>query len=127
MRWTILVLAAAAAFAGLPQIAAAQDAAPVTALKQELESKVPHNWQMHVRWREGAVLASMIPPYQEGFDLWYQPDTLLQKMRDLCPASGDPIWHMLKPGEDIVLEPTVGGKSALEMRVSCRKTVQAPS
>jgi hypothetical protein len=34
---------------------------------------------------------------------------------------------MIDPGEDILLEPTVGGKSGIEARVSCRKALQVPS
>jgi len=30
----------------------------------------------------------------------------------------------LKSGEDILLEPTVGGKSGVEARISCRKLLQ---
>src|SRR5579885_2760911 len=106
--------------AGAPQQASAQDPAPVAALKQELQAKLPRNWQVRVRWRDRAVLASFIPPYQEGFDLWYTPEKLLAKMKSLCPAWGDAVWGMLKDDEDIVMEPTVGGKTVPEMRVSCR-------
>ncbi len=125
MKWRALLIVAAVG--AMPQLAEAQDPAPVAALQHELQSKLPGNWQMHVRWRDGDVLASFMPPYQEAFDLWYQPEALLQKMQELCPAPGDEIWRMLKPGEDIVMEPTVGGKTTLEMRVRCRKTVHVPS
>jgi hypothetical protein len=126
MKWMPMLIAAAA-FCAVPAIAEAQDAAPVAALKSELAGKVPGNWQVRVRWRDGAVLASFMPPFQEGFDLWYRPEVLLGRMRDLCPAPGDGIWHMLEPEQDIVLEPTVGGKSMLEMRVSCRELMRARS
>jgi hypothetical protein len=33
----------------------------------------------------------------------------------------------LASGEDILLEPTVRGKSGVEARVSCRKALQVPS
>ena len=91
MKWMPLLIASATAFSAAPKIADAQDPTPVAALRNQLESKVPGNWQMHVRWREGALLASFMPPNQEAFDLWYQPENLLQKMRDLCPAPGDGI------------------------------------
>jgi len=41
-------------------------------------------------------------------------------MQGLRPVLADPIWHVLTPDRDIVMEPTVGGKTAAEMRVSCR-------
>jgi len=122
-RW---ILVFAMAFCVLPRAAGADEAAAKVSLTQELEQRVPRNWQIHVRWREATLLASFMPPYQEAFDLWYQPDLLLAKMKGLCPALGDPIWHMLMPNQDIVMEPTVGGKTAAEMRVSCRSVVRAP-
>jgi hypothetical protein len=67
------------------------------------------------------LLASFIPPYHEGFDLWYRPENLLEKINDLCPERGARIWDMLREDQDVVLEPTVGGKTTVEMRVSCRK------
>jgi hypothetical protein len=73
------------------------------------------------------LLASFMPPYQEAFDLWYQPEALLQKMRDLCPPPGDGIWNLLREDQDIVMEPTVGGKTTLEMRVSCRRRLHGPN
>jgi hypothetical protein len=36
-------------------------------------------------------------------------------------------WTLIEPGQDILLEPTVGGKSGVEARVSCRKALQVPS
>jgi hypothetical protein len=111
----------------LTRTAGADDVAAKLALTQQLEHRVPGNWQMHVRWREATLLASFMPPYQEAFDLWYQPDVLLAKMQGLCPVPADPIWHMLTPDQDIVMEPTVGGKTTTEMRVSCRGVVRSPS
>lgn len=124
MKWVLLLITSAAAFSGASQIAKPEDMTPVAALKNQLESKVPGNWRMHIRWREHTLLASFMPPYQEAFDLWYEPENLLRKMRDLCPTPGDGIWHMLTPDQDIVMEPTVGGKTTFEMRVSCRKRLQ---
>jgi hypothetical protein len=124
MNWVLLLILSGAALTTAPQISDAQDIVPVAALKNQLESKAPSNWQMHVRWREGTLLASFMPPYQEAFDLWYQPESLLQKMRHLCPEPGDEIWQMLRADQDIAMEPTVGGKTAIEMRVSCRKWTQ---
>ena len=124
MKWVLLLIIFAAGFPVASRSADGQDAMPVAVLKNQLESKVPGNWQMHIRWRDRTLLASFMPPYQEAFNLWYQPDSLLQKMRDLCPAPGDEIWHMLKPDDDIVMEPTVGGKTAVEMRVSCRRQME---
>jgi hypothetical protein len=124
MKWVLPLIISAAGSPVASQIADGPDAMPVAALKDQLANKVPGNWQMHIRWRDGTLLASFMPPYQEAFNLWYQPDSLLQKMRDLCPAPGDEIWHMLKPDDDIVMEPTVGGKTAIEMRVSCRKQME---
>jgi hypothetical protein len=125
LRTRLLVLALAVC--GLPTAAGADDAATKVALIQQLEHQLPGNWQIHVRWREATLLASFMPPYQEAFDLWYKPDALPAKMKGLCPVPGDPIWRMLESGQDIVMEPTVGGKTAAEMRVSCRNIVRAPS
>ena len=127
MNWSRWLLVFATSFCALTRTAGADDVAAKLALTQQLEHRVPGNWQMHVRWREATLLASFMPPYQEAFDLWYQPDALLAKMKGLCPVPADPIWHMLTPDQDIVMEPTVGGKTAAEMRVSCRSVVRSPS
>jgi hypothetical protein len=124
MRWVLVLIAFMAALPAALPIANAEDT-PVSELTNQLEQKVPSRWQMRVRWRDGVLLASFIPPYQEGFDLWYQPDTLHQKMIDLCPDRKARIWGMLREDQDVVLEPTVGGKTTIEMRVSCRKAVLA--
>jgi hypothetical protein len=107
--------------------AAGADAAAKVALTQRLEHLLPGHWQIHVRWRDVALLASFMPPYQDAFDLWYRPDDLLAWMKGLCPVAADPIWRMLAPDQDIVMEPTVGGKTAAKMRVSCRNVARTPS
>jgi hypothetical protein len=120
MRWVSILTAFLAVLPAVLPIAKAEDA-PVEELKNHLERKAPRHWQVHVRWRDHALLASFMPPYQEAFDLWYQPESLLQTMRELCPARRTRIWDILTEDQDVLLEPTVGGKTTLEMRVSCRK------
>ena len=80
-------------------------------------------WEVHVRWREGGVLLATITPwpYQEAFELWYDQAKLAETLRALCPKLDDRIWTMLTAEQDIVLEPTVGGKTGVEARISCRK------
>jgi len=116
----LFLMTLAAIAAALPR-AHAEDVTALETLRNELEHKLPSSWQMHVRWRDGALLASFMPPYQEAFDLWYRPEDLLEKMSTLCPDPDAAIWRLLRADEDIVLEPTVGGKTTLEMRLSCRK------
>jgi hypothetical protein len=120
MRWVSILTAFLAVLPAVLPIAKAEDAA-VEELKDHLERKAPRHWQVHVRWRDHTLLASFMPPYQEAFDLWYQPESLLQTMRELCPPRGTRIWDILTEDQDVLLEPTVGGKTTLEMRVSCRK------
>jgi hypothetical protein len=120
MKRGLFLMTFAAIAAALPR-AHAEDVTALETLKNELEHKLPSTWQMHVRWRDGALLASFMPPYQEAFDLWYRPTDLLEKMSALCPGPDAGIWRLLRADEDIVLEPTVGGKTTLEMRLSCRK------
>ena len=110
-----------AALALLSCPAAAQPADAVSLLTQELKTHVPAQWQIRARWRDGQLLASITPwPYQEAFALWYDPGRLAETLRGLCPNGGDPVWALLRADQDIVLEPTVGGKSGVEARVSCR-------
>ena len=120
MRWVSVLTAFLAALVAVLPIASAEDAA-LEELKNQLKQKAPRHWQVHVRWRDGVLLASFMPPYQEAFDLWYQPETLLERMRNLCPQRGARIWDILREDQDVLLEPTVGGKTTVEMRVSCRK------
>jgi len=105
--------------------ALAQEKDPVVLLTNELKSQTPPKWEVRVRWREGdRLLATITPwPYQEAFDLWYDPSRLFEKLTSLCPKADDPVWSIMMPKQDIVIEPTVGGKTGVEARVSCRKLI----
>ena len=87
MRWVLVLIAFVQTLLSVLSIANAEDTA-LGELKNHLEQKAPRHWQVHVRWRDGVLLASFMPPYHEAFDLWYKPETLLQKMSDLCPERG---------------------------------------
>jgi hypothetical protein len=103
--------------------ARADDDRAVAALTQDLKEHVPSQWEVRVRWRDGQLLATITPwPYQEAFQLWYEPGKLAETLTGLCPGPGSAIWSLIGSDQDVILEPTVGGKSALEARVSCRKT-----
>jgi hypothetical protein len=104
-----------------PVAAEAETAPEVSALTQEIRARLPQDWQLHVRWRDNVLLASVNPrSNQEAFDLWNDPQKRIERLRALCPAADDAIWQRLKPNQDIVLEPTVGGKTMASMRLSCR-------
>ena len=107
------VLASAAAFA--------QDRTARNIVAQNIEPKLPPHWQLHVSEREKILLVSLMPPYQEAFDLWYDPQRQAAVLRQLCPAAGEEIWKLLGSDRDVVLQPTVGGKSVPEAQVSCRR------
>jgi len=93
----------------------------VVTLTRELKARAPAQWQVRVRWRDGALLASITPmPYDTAFQLWYQPQKLHDTLTELCPRSDEEIWTMLKSDQNVILEPTVGGKSGVELRVNCR-------
>ena len=102
--------------------ALAEEGDAVTLLTSELKAQTPSRWEVRVRWREADMLLATITPwpYQEAFDLWYDPSTLLEKLSALCPKADDPVWRLITPKQDIVLEPTVGGKTGVEARVNCR-------
>ena len=103
------------------QAAAFQDNA-VQTLTEELKAQTPAKWEVRVRWRDGQLLASITPwPYQEAFQLWYDAAKLADTMTGLCPKPDQEIWKLIKPEEDVILEPTVGGKSGADARISCRK------
>jgi len=115
-------LALAAGFAALQAIgsmAVAGGSPEARLLQEEIAARVPSNWQVHVSYRDKALVVFLMPPYQEAFDLWYQPELLREKMLSLCPKSGDAIWTKLQPEQDVAIEPTVGGKSAESMRLVC--------
>lgn len=105
--------------------ALAQDRDPVAVLTSELKSRTPSRWEVHVRWREGDLLLATITPwpYQEAFELWYDQPRLLEKLTSLCPGANDPVWAAMTAKQDIAIEPTVGGKTGVEARVSCRKLI----
>ena len=99
MKWALVLIAFVETLLGALSVANAEDTA-LGEMKNHLEQKVPRHWQVHVRWRDGVLLASFMPPYHEAFDLWYKPETLLQKMSDLCPERGARIWDMLREDQD---------------------------
>jgi hypothetical protein len=111
-----MVLMAMSAAAAAPQDEA------VKALTAEIKAHAPANWEVRVRWHEGQLLASVTPwPYQEAFDLWYNSSKMADKLAALCPRADEPVWKLIEAGQTVVLEPTVGGKSVSEARVTCRK------
>ncbi len=110
-----------------PVIAAEPSSDAGAYLEQEIARKVPQNWQVHVSRRGDDLIAFFMPPYQEAFDLWYEPGQLRDKMLALCPSSDDAIWRMLAPGQNILFEPTVGGKSAEAMRLTCPRHQMPPA
>ena len=105
----------------------AAEPSPEVYLQQEIAGKAPQNWQVHVSRRGDDLVAFFMPPYQEAFNLWYEPDQLREKMLSLCPAGDDAIWRKLAPGQNIMFEPTVGGKSALAMRLTCPRNQTPPA
>ena len=107
--------------------AAAQDRTARNIVAQNIEPKLPPHWQLHVSEREKILLVSLMPPYQEAFDLWYEPGQLREKMLALCPPGDDAIWHKLAPGQNILFEPTVGGKSTDAMRLTCPRSQTPPA
>jgi hypothetical protein len=116
----MIALGLACCTIGFGAFAARADSSPAVAmLGQEISSKVPSNWQVHVSWRGDQLLAFVTPPYQEAFNLWYEPEKLRAVMLDLCPGAADAIWARLGPGKQIAVEPTVGGKSGESMRLVC--------
>ncbi len=58
---------------------------------------------------------------QDAFALWYDTAKMADTLTGLCPKPGEAIWKLIKPDQDVILEPTVGGKTGPEARVSCRK------
>jgi len=93
MRVCALLLLSAAAVMPV-QAAPPQDEA-VKVLSAELKAHVPANWQIRVRWRDGQLLASVTPwPYQEAFNLWYEPQKLGEALLGLCPKPDDEIWKL---------------------------------
>jgi hypothetical protein len=108
-----------------PVIAA--EPSPEAYLAQEIAGKAPQNWQIHVSRRGDDLVAFFMPPYQEAFDLWYQPNQLREKMLSFCPAGDDAIWGKLAPGQNILVQPTVGGKSTDAMRLACPHGQKPPA
>jgi hypothetical protein len=122
MAQKTLILLCAGLCIGLPA-GAAEDRA-VAALAQDLKEHAPSQWEVRVRWRDGRLLATIMPqPYQTAFDLWYAPSRMIAALTDLCPGANAEIWSLVGSEHDIVLEPSVGGKTAPGARVSCRKAL----
>jgi len=122
-----IYLFALATFLSSYASAFSQERGPITLLTSELKSKTPAKWEVHVRWREeDTLLATITPwPYQDAFELWYDQSKLFGTLTALCPGPDDEIWSLLQAKQDVVLEPTVGGKAGVEARVSCRKLLSA--
>ena len=113
-----------ACVAFLSNVALAEQPDAVATLTTELRARVPANWDVRVRWRDGQLLASVTPwPYQKAFELWYDIPKLLDILKGLCPGPHEEIWRQIEAKQDVILEPTVGGKSGLEARISCRKVL----
>lgn len=117
---SIVALGLACCLTGLAKTAVFAGPSPEAAmLSQEIAAKVPPDWQIHVTWREVQLVAFVTPPYQEAFDLWYEPAKLHAAMLRLCPERNDVLWARLGPDKQIAIQPTVGGKSGDTMRLVC--------
>lgn len=129
MRWQsrlALGLALAQISCGAMAQAPTQAAPARRLLQDELTARTPADWQVHVSDRGDALLAFVTPPYQQAFDLWYAPDQLRARMLSLCPAADDAVWGALAPRQSIVIQPTVGGKSAEGVRLTCPQAEPRP-
>ena len=69
----------------LPVAASAAPSAAATLVQRAILAKTPANWQVHVSDRGDFLDVFVTPPYQEAFDLLYQPEELRNRM--LAPAS----------------------------------------
>jgi hypothetical protein len=118
MRGVVVAAVLAVSFSSLPARAESNEA--VVALRTSLEARAPAKWDIHVRWRDGQLLASLILPFKEGFELLYEPDRFLAAVLDLCPQKNAAVWGLLSSDQDVQIEPTIGGKTTEGMRVSCR-------
>jgi hypothetical protein len=105
----------------------AEQAPDAKTLQEALTAKVPSTWQIHVTQRGGTLLGFVTPPIQEAFDLWYEPQRLQQKLQSLCPAASDQVWSRVSSTADLVLQPTVGGKTADGMQVNCPRGSKPPA
>ena len=123
----LFVQSAFLSMALMAPVTAAEQSLEATYLEQEIARNVPQNWQVHVSRRGDDLIAFFMPPYQEAFDLWYEPGQLREKMLALCPSADDAIWRKLAPGQNIIFEPTVGGKSAEAMRLTCPRSQTPPA
>jgi hypothetical protein len=120
MSRTFLVPLLAAIWLNLPAVAAEDRA--VAALTQDLRQHAPSQWEVRVRWRDGYLLATITPqPTQTAFELVYAPAKMTETLIDLCPGVGAEIWSLIGLDQDVVLEPSVGGKAVVTARISCRK------
>ncbi|MPR12302.1 hypothetical protein [Microvirga tunisiensis] len=116
----LLVSLLAATCLNLP--AAAVEDRAVVALTQDLKQHAPSQWEIRVRWRDGYLLATITPqPSQAAFELVYAPAKMTEALIDLCPGAGAEVWSLVGSEQDVVLEPSVGGKAVVTARISCRK------
>ena len=97
----------------------AEETREAVALTQEISARIPSDWQVHVSWRDNQLVAFVTPPYQQAFDLWYEPEKLRAKMLSLCPSKDDSLWRLIGQDKQVAVEPTVGGKSDVAMRLTC--------
>lgn len=120
MRLVRLLSLSLIVFPAVPAVAEQPD--PVATLTGEIKAHTPPEWQLRVRWHDEQLTASITPlPYQVAFELWYDLPRLIETLAGLCPGPDQEIWTLIKTDQDAVLEPTVGGKTGVEARVSCRK------
>src|SRR5262245_16775311 len=99
---------------GFGEPALSADADPIAMLSNALRARLPEKWEFRVRWRDDQLLVSVTPwPYQDAFELWYDRPRLMEVLTELCPGPSEEIWKLIKSDQDVILEPTVGGKSGL--------------
>lgn len=120
----VLTFGLVAALSVAPVLAGSPEA---SLLLEETIAKVPSEWQVRISPRGNTLVIFLTPPYQEAFDLWYEPQRLQEKMLALCPGPNDVIWAKIPRDQAIAIEPTVGGKSAEAMRLICKRGASPPA
>ena len=59
-------------------------------LNQELTTKVPQSWQIHVTWRDEVLVAFITPPYQEALTFGTRPRNCTRRCSVCAPATAMP-------------------------------------
>jgi hypothetical protein len=90
-------------------------------VENSLKGSVPPNWFLRASWRGETLVVFVSPPPVVSSVTSYDADRQMTTAAELCKAVPQAIWDKIGSGQDIGVEPIIGGNGGRgSWWLSCR-------